>query len=36
VTEETLLVHTLTAASREDLESGSLLRAVRFVFEGRS
>ncbi len=36
VTEEALLVHTLTAASREDLESGALARAVRFVFEGRS
>jgi len=36
VTEETLLVHTLTPASREDLESGTLARAVRFVFEGRS
>lgn len=36
VTEERLLVHTLTAASREDLESGALARAVRFVFEGRS
>ena len=36
VTGETLLVHTLTPASREELEAGSLARAVRFVFEGRS
>jgi multisubunit Na+/H+ antiporter MnhE subunit len=36
VTEEALLVHTLTAGSREELETGSLARAVRFVFEGRS
>jgi multicomponent Na+:H+ antiporter subunit E len=35
VTDDALVVHTLTASSRRGLESGSLQRAVDFVFDGR-